>query len=112
MEMAHGCGSELSVWLNKGLLGVSVTVYLLTPPSSPSRFLGPLSLQEPPVHLGLGAMDGGQALASLTLPASGVRVFLSFHLHSSLFAEHLLGDRPWTGHRQGGTRQMRSQLKE
>lgn len=84
------------MWLNKGLLGVSVTVYLLTPPSSPNdRFLGPLSLQEPPVHLGLGAMDGGQALAlSLCLPqASGC----SFFPPSSLFAEHLLVTGPGLG---------------
>lgn len=33
------------------------------------------------MHLGLRAMDGGQALASLTLPASGVKVFLSTFTH-------------------------------
>lgn len=62
------------------------------------------------MHLGLRAMDGGKALCSshsACLRCQGV----SLHLHSSPFPKHLLCDRPWIGHRQGGTRQIQSQLK-
>lgn len=94
VEMAHGCGSELSVWLNKGLLGVSVTVYLLTPPSSPSQFLGPLSPAGAPSAPWPRAMDEWQALASsLCLPQASGCFFLSTSTHHCS-AEHLLGDRP------------------